>query len=329
LEIVGLTIICLSFHKCQKNIQKLACLKTLQTTMAADELTPLTAGGGEKIRLSFNIEWLRFIGLSGLTLMLFVGNFVTYHFNEFPVIDGEETNSAWDILFNGADSNFQEKDTYIYYLFGFIHTCVYIDNNPAKTCAAIMIMIAVVPLSLFSLLGHFRLQLQSGSKFDAMKARSIPISTFQILCFMYFFLCLVNSPIQDQTLYDDWRGKRAFILHYFPYMLFQFACLLMSVNQILFLTKKDKVPFGITKGMLWAYLVVCWVMFIIYSLFIWSHIVSGADHGLWNARTPIGKAATNFIMRGFRILLIIIPSFCALAETKTTVPLVIEFSLGA
>lgn len=298
--------------------------------MAADELTPLTAGGGgEKIKISFNLEWLRVIGLSAGMVMLAVGRFVTYKFNEFPVIEGEELNSAWDIMFNGAESNFDDKQTYIYYLFGFIHTCVYIDNNPSKTIASIMIMIAVVPLALFSLLGHFRLQLQSGSTFDAMKARSIPTSTFQILCFMYFFLCLVNSPIQDQTLYDDWRGTRAFMLHYIPYQLFQAACLLMSLNQILFLTKKDKVPFGITKGMLEAYIVVSWVMYIIYCLFLWTHILRGPDGGLWNARTPIGHAATNFIMLGFDTIICIIPIFCALAETKTTKPIVIEFSLGA
>lgn len=290
----------------------------------------ITAGGGEKIRFSINPEWLRIIGLSAYIIMLFVGKFVTYKFNQFPVTDGPNTkNSAWDIMFHGADSNFHEKDTYIYYLFHFIHACVYIDNNPAKTCAAIIIVISVVPLALFSLLAYFRINLQSGSEFDSMKARSKPVAIFQILCFMYFFLSLVNSPIQDQALYGEWRATRAFILHYIPYQLFQAALCVMSLNQILFLTKKDKVPFGISCGILNVYICVCWVMYIIYCVFIWSHILRGPGRGLWNSDTAIGHAATTFVMLGFDALVVIIPIICAYAETKTTKPIIIEFSLGA
>lgn len=298
----------------------------------ANELTPLTAGG-EKIRITYNIEKLRGFGLLAGMVMLIVGRQTSLWFNQFPVLpEGEEPNSAFDIIFRGAESNFHPDKTYIVYLFHFIHTCVWIDNNPSKTMAAIFLMMAMVPLSMFVVLHHFRLKLQPGPEYDFLKKFSRPLTIFQVLSYMYFFLCLVNSPIQEEELYTDWRGTRQFILHYFPYMMFQLALLVMSIEQIAFLLQREgRMPFGLEnhKGLIRFYLYFCWVLYIIYCLFIWSHIIGGPEGGIWNAGTPSGYKATAFIMLAFDICAAIIPAICAFAEVHTTRPIVIEFSLGA
>jgi hypothetical protein len=300
-----------------------------QATMSASELTPLTAGG-EKIRITFNIEKLRAFGLLAGMVMLIVGRQVSLWFNQFPVSD-EPMRSAWDIIFHGAESNFHKKETYIFYLFNFIHTCVWIDNNPSKTMAALFLMIAMVPLSLFVFLHHIRLKLQPGPEYDFLKTVSKPLTIFQILAYMYFFLCLVNSPIQDPDLFGDWRGKRAFILHYVPYMIFQLALLLMSLEQIAFLLKREgRLPFGLDgkKGLIRFYLYFNWALYIVYCMFIWSFIFFGPDGGLWDTKTDLGQSATKFIMLAFDFCSAIVPAICAIGELKTTRSMVIEFSMG-
>jgi hypothetical protein len=292
------------------------------------ETDPLT-GSAKKRPLEIQIEYYRCFGLAAGMVMLLVGKTVSDWFNEYPVTD-EPLNSWWDIATGKADSNFHPKETYIQHLFSFIHTCVYIDNNPAKTCAALLIQIAMFPLILFCILNYQRIQLQEGPEFDTLKKHSFKVVVFEVFCCSYFFLCLVNSPIQDPKLFDTWRAKRQFILHYVPYMLFQVFEIVLSLEQILFLRAKDKLLFSwMTKGVLKAYFYFSICLYIVYCTFIWSHIIGGAGNGLWDSSTPMGNIATNTIMWSFNAVGAIIPAIFAYFDAGNVAPVIIEFSMGA
>lgn len=291
------------------------------------ESLPLT-GSAKKRTLSIQIEYLRGFGLIAGFVMLAAGMTASKLFNEFPVTD-QPLNSWWDILTGKAESNFHPEETYIVYLFHFIHTCVWIDNNPAKTIAAIFIQVAMMPLILFCILNYQRIQLQEGPQWDSLKKHSFKVMVFEVLCCSYFFLCLVNSPMQDPELFDSYRAQRQFSLHYFPYMMFQLFEIVMSIEQVLFLSKKDKMPFSfMTKDVLNIYFYFSIILYVIYCLFLWTHIFFGPGNGLWDASTPMGHTATNFVMWAFNVVGAIIPAICAFVDAKNVSPVVIDFSMG-
>jgi len=291
--------------------------------------TSLT-GNGNKFTFVFNIEYFRMFGLLAKFVMLFAGHWTTILFNQYPITD-QPLNSPWDILFNGAESNFKIKETYIWHTFHFIHTCVYIDNNPAKTVAAFFIQVSVIPLVIFVFLSYQRINLQTDSKFDNLKACSFPLHVFLFCTFSYFFLCLVNSPMQDQELYDTYRAQRKFALHYIPFMIYQFAEMLMSLEQIKFLEAKDQMPFDfITKPRIRVYFYFMIALYLVYSAFIWSHILFGYGHGIWDSDPddhPMGHMATNFIMFAYLMVADIIPAIFAYKDAQNTDNITIEFSM--
>jgi len=229
------------------------------------ETTSLDGGTGvvKKNVMNVNIEYLRMSGLIITIVMMLSGWIVTVLFNEYPVT-GDPTNSAWDILINSAPSNFQAEETYIYHLFNFVHTCVYVDNNPAKTVAALLINFATIPLIVFAFLSYKRINLQTGPDYDGLKAWSPYALAYLTIAFAYLFLYLVNSPMQDQELFDSPKARLLFSAHYIPFAMYQLATIVMSLQQIKFLCARKEMPFEwMTLGMVRAYFYVTVVMYII------------------------------------------------------------------
>ena len=259
--------------------------------------------------------------------MLVVGRFISTYFNEYPITD-EPKPSAWDILTGKAPSSFHTDETYIYYLFHYIHSCVYIDVNPSKTVAAIIIMLAIMPLILFSILNYQRVQLQEGPEWEGHKSWSKTSMVIEVICFTYFPMCLVNTPIEDQDLFNTRRAKLQFCLHYIPYFMLKLALIVLSLNQVYFLTIKDKKPFRfMTKGFLRAYFKVMIVLYIVYAVFIFSHIINGPGKGLWDAITPLGQLSANTVSYGFLTMTVLIPAICALVDAENVKSMTIEFSM--
>lgn len=260
--------------------------------------------------------------------MLEAGKYTTTLFNEYPVTD-DPNNSAWDILFNGAPSNFDGNKTYIYHLFHFIHTCVYIDNNPAKTVAAILIQLSTIPLLIFAFLSYKRINLQTGPDYDGLKDRSKLVWAYLTIASGYFFLVLVNSPIQDPELFDSPRAQLEFIGHYIPYAMFQFATIVMAMEQVNFLCARNTMPFEwITIGMVIVYFRITVALYIVYCAYIFSHI---AGYPIWDSdivTNPIGFWATQLIMIAFDSATMFIPAICAFTDAKrSTATVRIEFSM--
>jgi len=291
-----------------------------------NEVTSLDGGTGDvkKNVMNVNIEYLRMFGLSMTIVLSISGWIVSVLFDIYPVTD-DPTNSAWDILANGAPSNFHADETYISYLFNFVHTCVYVDNNPAKTVTALLLQFAVIPLLLFAFLSYKRINLQTGPDYDGLKAWSPFTLAYLYIAFAYLFLYLVNTPMQDQELFDSPRATLLFTAHYIPFALYQLATIVMSLQQISFLYARKAMPFEwMTLGMVRAYFYVTVVMYIVYCVWIISHIFR---NGIWSTTTPMGQMATHFMMYGFIVMSVIIPIICSFQDSKRSIATMrIEFS---
>jgi len=302
------------------------------------EMTSLdgSTGGTSGVKnnvMNVNIEYLRIFGLIMTLVMMISGYIVTFFFGVYPVKDDDDPtddvpiNSAWAILVRKAPSNFKAEETYINHLFKFVHTCVYVDNNPAKTVSAFLINFAMMPLIIFAFLSYKRIHLQTGPDYDVLKAWSPFALAIQSIAFGYLFLYLVNTPMQDPDLFDSPRAGLLFTAHFLPFSLYQLATVVMSLQQIMFLTARKAMPFEWIKlGMVRAYFYVTIAMYIVYCAFVISHIIG---NGIWSAATPGGLIATKFIMYAFIVLSVIIPIICSYQDSKRSIATMrIEFSMG-
>jgi len=275
----------------------------------------LLTGSVKKSQIRFDIEHIRFFGLLGISISVWIGNFVTRFLEQFFVTD-EPKNSPWEILMGKAESNFHEEEPYIYYLF---HT-----HNPAKT------QVATVPLAIFAFLHYRRVNLQEGPEWEYLKSWSKTLLVWEVICFAQYFVCLVNFPMLEIELFCSDRALRDFPLYYFKfsYIFFQSALIVMALEQVIFLTITDKKPFRfMTNGFLRAYFCIMICLFIVYVLFLWTHIIFGPGKGLWDAKTPLGQMCAYVVLYGFDMVAMIIPAICAFTNVENVKPMTIEFSM--
>ena len=223
-----------------------------------------------------NIELFRFYGLLGIFVLLLTGKYVSQYAVIFPPKD--DPSSIWHKLFNGAQSDFDAEQTFIYHLFHFNHTCSILDFNPSKTISALVMMLHTVSIDCFVILHYYRVTVQTDPMFDALKKFTTIATPLQFVFFTYFYMVFVNSPDGE---YGTDEGMNKFKWHYIPYMLDQTATLLMAVQQCWYIALKEKekerrqelrqFPW-ITCNMLWRYCQFLMVILVVYTWFIWSFI---------------------------------------------------------
>lgn len=264
--------------------------------------------GGDRKELSsraFNMEHLRAFGLLFGMVMLAVGKVLTESF-----------------VWKREDTPNKVEETYIDQLFHFPHTCVFIDFNPSKTVAAILVVAVVVPLIAFTVLNRYRLKLAAEKGEIDANGFLIKFSEatwlLRALSFTYFFLVFVNSPDgKYEEGQEDWTvaqrfgnlAWRKYLVHYLPFMFWQLALALMAIEQTWYKSVTGDIPFGISCPTLKVYTITVAVVFIYYTTYIWAHMF-----GFW---VPL-KASTafaQFIMWFYIILTAIIPAVFALKET--------------
>lgn len=276
-----------------------------------DEETPLVGGvsDGATKTLVLHLEMLRFWGLAAGGVLLGTGWFITTFFVVFP--EHDNVSSAWDKLFNGAPSDFDETQTFIYEMFHFSHTCTFLDFNPSKTVAALVIMVHTLPCNAFVVLHYYRVMAQVGPKWDSLKSVCPTLTLIQFVTFLYFYMVFVNSPYGH---YGDPAATTSFTLHYIPYMLWQMGVLLMGIQQCWFIALKDVIPFSfISREMLWRYVQFLMVMFVLYSTFVWSFIF---EMPLWDTTGGLGKTAAKCVMYGWDIAAVLLPMVMAYFEAQ-------------
>jgi len=229
-----------------------------------------------KMEMSFNIEILRMIGNAGVVIMLLVGRFLTR-------LDMEET--------------------FIFKLFHFNHSCTYIDFNPAKSAAALVVMVHILPICLYVVMHYKRVQAETDTSFNNYKMANKILSPITFFCTLYFFMVFVNSPDKD---FEEDGAMGLFVMHYIPYMFWQFGMMVMSIQQCWYLVLKDAIPFDfVTCKWLWGWCIFLFFYFIGYTVFVWSFILK---HPVWNTETDIGNAVALAIMWGFNVFYLIIPT---------------------
>jgi len=211
------------------------------------------------------IEKWRAFGLTMGLVMTFVGYTLT-HAYVFPITDGPQT----------------IDDTYINKVFGFSHTCVYIDFNPSKSVAAILLNFVTIPLMMFTYLNQARIKNMycSGDHCLAWVNTFSQVTwRFRVVCFALFSLVFVNSPDGEyiNSFDSTWAelfksvGWRKYLVHYIPYFLWQFSLALMSVEQTWYHYCKGSV-FDIPKKILLCYNWATGIVLAYYSIWILGFI---------------------------------------------------------
>lgn len=269
-----------------------------------NENTPLRgdverAKPATRLRAEFHLETLRVIGLAAGIVLLFVGKTVTETFVDFP-----EGSGGW-----------HPEETFIYKMFHFNHTCTYLDFNPSKTVAALVLQLHSVPMCLYIFLAHFRI------KYDWTQ-NQIPKALYMyskittpiiFVVFLYFYMVFVNSPY----------GKMSqFILHYIPYMLWQTGMVLMAIEQCWYISYKSIIPWNVDKQLLRYYCVFLVLMEIYYTWFVWSFI---AGHPILDTTVHYKNILGQCIMYGFDFFAVVVPLVFALKERTDGNVNVIEF----
>lgn len=174
--------------------------------------------------LTFNIETLRLWAYSALIVMVLVGILVTKFFVTVPL-----------------------EETVIYHHFGFNHICNVFDHQPSRTVSALLILFFIVPMSLFVGLSYFRTRdaVAEGRVAPWVHTYSKITTPFIFLSVCYTYMWFVESP-----------DEAGFLPHYIPYVMLQLALGLLAINEVAFLRYSGTLPFGVSRAVADAYLVV-------------------------------------------------------------------------
>ena len=278
---------------------------------ATDEAAPLTVGGNPRrvVERLYKIEKFRLWGLLAFIPLMFSGAFVTNMAVVFP--PKEDPSSFWDKIWNGAPSDFDETQTYIYQMFHFSHPCSFLDFNPAKTIAAIMVMLHILPMEAFVILHYFRIVSQTDPKYDTLKKATKISTPLQFIFYHIFYMVFVNSPEGD---FDTPDGDKAFIHHYIPYALWQIATLLTAIQQCWFIVLRDSIPFEwATPALIWKYLWFMTLMVLAYQVMVFSFIFKVP---ILNTEEGFGRFVALFLVYSELAYAVAIPAFFSYYEEE-------------
>ena len=175
---------------------------------------------------TFHVETLRLFGFASFTIALIIGALIT--------------------KYSGLETIPDPTSTVIYSIFQFNHSCNYIDHNPSKMIAAILITpLAQLPLMMYCLLWHVRLAkaYRDGKVPKWLLDTSRILTPFNFITMAELQLWFVNGPTESY----------GFVAHYIPYMMFQLSIIFMMILNISYLDAMNALPFGIPSGVAWAY----------------------------------------------------------------------------
>jgi len=174
---------------------------------------------------TFHVESIRLFAHIGLLFVFLQGALITEY--------------------SGLDSIPDEEATEIFRIFSFNHTCNWIDHNPARMIAAILIPLYTVPTLGYIILTHLRLarSVKKGEVPFWLLQTSRILSPFNFLAVALLHLWFVNNP----------DGEYGFIAHYIPYLLWQMALTFMGMMNVQYLIYKNDLPWSVKPSIGWAY----------------------------------------------------------------------------
>lgn len=237
---------------------------------------PLTA--------TFSIEKLRFFGFVALIVMLLVGQILTMkyvfipdaQFDERMLRGGSAEESNYPTYnFFGMDHPYLDRTSVrIFEIFGFLHSCSYVDHNPAKVVASMMLPLFSFPMSLYLIIAHYRIKCSVKNEESPvwLYYYSMFATAFGVFAMQQTHLWFVNSP---DMKYPDGVG---FVGHYLPYALFQLSLVLtayVQVNYIIALDEKygNRIPFGLPRWIARWYARFSLIITLICQLCVWTMVL--------------------------------------------------------
>lgn len=176
---------------------------------------------------TFHVESLRFYGAINFLVILVFAALITEK--------------------SGIDTIQDPTETVVFKLLGFNHACNWVDHNPVRMLAAILILPLVqIPFMLYVVFWHCRLakSVKTGKIPKWLLNLSRVLSPFNFISMTQLHLWFVNDP-------TDTYG---FIAHYIPFVMFQFAFCSMKLLNLIYLTKKGQLPWGIPPRVAGAYI---------------------------------------------------------------------------
>lgn len=194
---------------------------------------------------TFHVESLRLFGFLSFLLVLGIGKLITDY--------------------SGLDTIEDETETVIFKMFGINHSCNLVDHNPAKMIAAILLLPLVqVPMMLYIVGWHCRLakDVKTGKVPKWLLNMSRILSPFNFITMSQLQLWFVNNP-------NDTYG---FTAHYIPYLMFQISVCLIQIQNILYLSAKNDLPWGLPIWSAWTYTSFFTATTIFYTVFVISAI---------------------------------------------------------
>jgi len=273
------------------------------------------------VTISFNLDLLKAFGMFFGVVMVVAGMIIT-NSKVFPV-DGS----------HGNRHEFPEviEDTYIRQMFHMTHTCLYIDFQPAKDVAAILISFLTLPLMIYTYVNHKRIEIDMNK--DPVKWKTIYLFSkytwmFRLVCLGLFFMVFVNSP---DGKYEDPKDMSwgelftneawvKFEKHYFFYFFYQLSMALLAIESGWQHHMKNDHPF-FSCNAVWYYNLVTIVWLAYYTLWIITFQLGLDFPGHTKANEPIGPSSwrwiwANIIMYGYDILTVIGPGIVAVCYSR-------------
>jgi len=287
--------------------------------------------------IRFSIEILRFVSLSSLIMVLAVGMFISKRYIFFPdedttsrtleqdtatglrgveqdlIIDGVEEERQLLSLFGQPLTPYRDyKDSRIYETFGFLHICSFIDYHPAKEVASILLPLVFVPMILFIILDHCRIRVSYGNKLipKGLYTYSKWTSPIAVICTSMIHLWFVNDPDKD---FPEGYGFEA---HYYPYVAFQVALIIIAIQQVWYHTETGNIPFNVSprgarlylKGVIFiTVLSQVSVLSILHGTPLFDS-AKGGEEGTWERTT------FNVISKIYLGVALVVPILCSFWE---------------
>jgi len=224
------------------------------TPAIPDEETPLNGdkSNGKECKepllsVTFHVEWFRVIGMVSLLFMLLTCMVIS----KLAIFD--------DGIFGYGWGTMDPKTTVIYGLYGFNHTCNYLDFNPARLVASIIVPFVMVPMALYNFFFHLRVYRAYTENIVGYGFLTYSRITwvYNAFAFLMLHLWFVNDP----------TGTYGFPGHYIPYVMAQVALAFMAISQVHYLKVTKEIPWGIKDWMANVYLGFIIVLTLISQIF--------------------------------------------------------------
>ena len=238
------------------------------------------------LSVTFHIESLRVFAHFAFVVMLFIGAMITE--------------------FSGLNTIPAKEDTAIFKIFGFNHACNWIDHNPSRMIAGILIPTFQLPMIAYIILFHLRLakSVKEGDCSAWFLSVSRIVSPFNLFVISQLHMWFVNNP-------DDDYG---FIAHYTPYLLFQITLSFIGVINMQYLISKGSLPCNVKPVFAWIYQ----GLFITVTIILIMSVISMlAGNPIWdtvnNLRHRMFLQTLSFF---YAFLLLIVPIIFAAIERR-------------